>query len=210
MKLTNKLIAGLACIALPALATATPYTVNFTGSVESDYLFIDKILDSYPIGTPVSFTATFDENFYTNGVHTRGYTSAATGSMQVGSSTYLFDSSIQGWSGSDFYGHEFFGVQMMGSGPTMADGGDFFGLFFDFNSDVTLNGPAVFGLQYLNPQGGGYFSYAQLAGTISVAPAASVPEPSTAMLLLPALALVWRTRRKSVGSALISREPQHA
>ena len=193
MKLTKKLIASLACVALPTLAMATPYTLNFTGSIEKVYSLFDQILDSYPIGTPVSFTANFDENFYTNGAPTRGYTSAASGSMQVGSSTYLFDHSLQGWTGNAG-GIDGFAVQMMGSGPTMPDGGELFGLYLSFNPNVTLSYPSIFGLQYLNPDGGGFFSYAQLEGVTSVA-RTSVPEPSTALLLLFALALMWRMRR---------------
>ena len=92
-------------------------------------------------------------------------------------------------------GYEISGV-VTAVGPDTSDGADFFGMFWSFAPDLSLIGSPLIGYGYTN---GGTTSYAYLvaSGDYSVAPVNSVPEPATALLVLPALLLLRRRLRRN-------------
>jgi hypothetical protein len=123
---------------------------------------------------------------------------AVSGSLQIGSDEYA----LTDWRffsltfGADFSTVLNYRPRISAVGPDTSDGADFFGMFWSFAPDLSLIGSPLIGYGYTN---GGTTSYAYLvaSGDYSVAPVNSVPEPATALLVLPALLLLRRRLRRN-------------
>ncbi len=187
---------GAVLLASAATAQAAPVTSRFNGTVTGyEYGFLDPAGVAFdednPVGTSVSWTLNFDDDFlglpYTGLFGPR----VATGLLDVGSRRYVLD------------GMSFFSLlidtttdtvleyrpQVEGTGPTTSDGADFFSLFFSFRRDLGLVGSPLVGFGYSSSFATVY-GYLVTEGSYSVGPTGTVPAPGSLGLALAALALV--------------------
>jgi hypothetical protein len=192
-------IVGLLAQLLVSTANAIPMTASFDGVVTGSASIFPKVLESFPIGTHIAFNVNYDENFGDSTNPTSYYTESTTGWMELGSLRYEFDRDVQGWTyWSSITGYRT-SLSFYGTGPTIADGGNLFGLFLSFElSDFTAAHTPIIGFGFPTNGGGTSFSYLSTAGTFTNVPT-SVPEPGTLMLsLLGLFGFALRTRRASV------------
>jgi hypothetical protein len=206
MLILRRILAPLLCgaflFAWSTASHATLVTSRFSGTVTSyAYGFLDPnvtaIDDDHPLGTVVEWDLTFDDSFVALGYP--GLFSvpppAVSGSLQVGPDEYTFTgmrfSSLS--FGADFNTILSYGAQMSAVGPGTSDGADFFAMFWSFGPDLSLVGAPHIGYGYSNDFGTVY-GYVVASGDYSVGPANQVPEPATALLAIPPLALLWRRR----------------
>jgi hypothetical protein len=186
-------------LAGPATAQAAPVTARFNGTVTGyEYGFLDPAGVAFdednPVGTSVSWTLNFNDDFlglpYTDVFGPR----VATGTLDVGSRRYALDgmsffSLMTDVDGSTVLQYR---PQVEGTGPTTSDGADFFALFFSFGRDLGLVGSPLVGFGYSSPFATIY-GYLVTEGSYSVAPTGTVPAPGSLGLALAALGLVAGT-----------------
>lgn len=197
-----RVAATTAALAGSLAVQAAPVTSSFTGQV-SGYMF--GLLDpsavamdeDAPVGTGVSWQLSYDDSFLAlpwNEVFSQG-SQAITGSLRVGNRSYsletmgFFSLTLDG-STWDITGYR---AQIGGTGPGTSDGGDFFSMFFSFDPSLSMSGGPVIGYGY-SIGWGTMYGYLETTGEYTLERGGSVPEPSTALLALPALA--WLARRR--------------
>lgn len=204
--LLRHLVVPIACAVLlgawaPA-GQASPVTSRFTGTVTGyQFGFLGDgsgvaFDDDNPVGTIVDLTMTYDDSFLAldlNGLFSLPELDV-TGSLHLGSVEYILDS-------MRFFSLTFSGAnivqyrpQISATGPATSDGADFFGLLLSWAPDLSLAASPLIGFGYSSDFATTY-GYLVTAGDYSVGPASQVPEPATALLLLPALALLRRRKR---------------
>ncbi len=205
-RLIQRFLASAACLvflgAWSAGANASLVTSQFDGTVSGyNFGFLDPnsvALDNdHPVGTAVHWDLTYDDSFLGLGMSDLLALGdlAVSGSLQVGADNYSF-TSMRFFTlnlGADFNTITGYGPQVSATGPGTSDGADFFGMFWRFAPDLSMLNAASIGYGYSNGFGTAY-GYLQTAGEYRVGPANTVPEPSTALLLLPALLLLRRRR----------------
>lgn len=149
-----------------------------------------------PVGTSVDWELTYDDSFLglTLSDLFNSSPNDVSGSLQVGTAEYVFDSmrffSLT-FSGNTITAYR---PQVAATGPGTSDGGDFFAMFFSWGPDLSLVAAPMIGFGYSNDFSTTY-GYLVTAGEYSVGPASQVPEPSTALLAVPALLLLRRRLR---------------
>ncbi len=196
--------AGVALLAAWSCgASAELITARFDGTVsgyEPGFLDLNAVAydNDNPIGTAVHWDMTFDNSFTSlslNDFLNQGYPSMS-GSLQVGANSWSltgfqqFSLSYNGFTGA-ITGYR---PQVVGTGPGSSDGASFFGMFLTFAPDLSLLYPGLIGFDYASEFAHTY-GYLETIGTYSFGSATNVPEPATALLLLPAALLLMRKRR---------------
>jgi len=190
------LFAGIAAIAFSLPAAAGPIRTTFTGTVTSFFSLTGAIADT-PVGTPAFFDVTFDNGSLVPVAPPPNFNLApVSGTLRLGALEWLLDAGRISSYSYLFAGSvvQYYQLQMTGTGPMVDGTASLFGLFLTLAPDLTPTGTDPFSVGFGYPSGGGatFFRYANLTGDYSVVSA--VPEPSTALLILPALALLWRRR----------------
>lgn len=204
-------LSSAACAALlgawSAGASASLVTSRFNGTVTGyEFGFLSPATvafdDDHPVGTAVQWDLTYDDSFLgldLSGVIGLG-SKAVSGSLRVGAHAYTFtDMTFPGLSlGADFGTITGYQARVSAIGPGTSDGGDLYSMFWSFAADLSLLSSPLIGYAYTNSFSTLY-GYLQAAGDYSVAPATQVPEPATLLLVVPALLMLQRMRRRVAG-----------
>lgn len=180
-------------LAAPFAAAAAPITATYNGAVAGGSAN-PAVLATFPVGTPFSFSVTFDDGFLALPFPIGLDVAAVSGSLDLGGTVTALTSGHIG--GLSFNGPDiiWYGFQFGGVGPQIAGGGDFFGLFLYLTPALTLQfaPSAGYGYTTVFPDGGGSVtSYGYVSGgegTFTVRRA--VPAPPAAWLMLTGLATV--------------------
>ena len=200
-------VAALACVAAVP-ASAVPIRATFSGTV-TEYNIFPNVLNDIPVGTAASFDVTFDDSGLGSTAPLTDFDLApVSGTVTLGSRSYTLGAGIvdQYFFNGTTNAILGYGLQLTGSGPTLSGNASLYGLFLRRAPDLTpyFDIPPTVGFAY-PVAGGEFYSYAVLGGTFTAARVTSVtsqvPEPSSALLLLPALLLVWSSRRTGRGAA---------
>lgn len=201
-------MAGLLGFALSnQAAVAGTVTASYSGTVAAG-IFDGRALTDYPLGTSVSWQFVFDDAFRSLNPSTDdvfgGASQVVSGTATIGADVYTLNfarlASYQtlGFAPTSV---ERFNFQIEGSGPQSASGGSFFGVFLSFDPALTLLGNPTVGFGYTTTFAEGSvtnFGYLETTGNLRLTPNA-VPLPSTALLVLLALAVLVG-RGRSVGN----------
>ncbi len=185
--------AGAAALATLSLsAQAALVTASFDGSI-AGMRFGDPTFTSYPIGTPVSFSVTFNDPI-SDGVYSPGESvGPGTGTLTVGAGQYVLNSATAVGLSFGFNGAlTELTVHFGGTGPG-ADGGFFYGLFIGLRPGLTAGNDALIGFGFPST-GGTLFRYARASGEFAFA---AVPAPATPALVLAGLAWIGLVRRRT-------------
>lgn len=178
-------------------ASATPVHATFNGSV-TGALFINELLTDFPIGTAASFDVTFDDSSLGPIATTSFSVEPVSGTVKLGAYEWILDSGhITSYEFTLSDGHvNWYELQLTGTGPTIPSGASLFGLFTQFTPDLQLvsSQSLMVGFAY-QFDGGTNFGYAYIDGNFAATKSTTVPEPATAFLMIPALALLLRKRR---------------
>jgi len=204
-------LASAACAVLlsawGAGASASLVTSRFNGSVTGyEFGFLDPATvafdNDHPVGTSVQWDLTYDDSFL--GLDLSGLvglgSQAVSGMLRVGADAYSF-TEMRFFSltfGSDFSTITAYRPQVSATGPGTSDGGDFFAMFWSFAPDLSLTSSPMIGYGYTSGLATSY-AYLLTAGDYSVGPATQVPEPATLLLVVPALLMLQRMRRRVAG-----------
>jgi len=202
-KLMPLLVAAIACT-VPQLASAVPVRATFNGTVSGAAGLYDTVLNDFPIGTIASFDVTFEDSGLVGDAALINDLDVApvSGYVRMGALEWLLDAG-RVWTYTYLNGPgnpvQSYGLQLTGTGPTVAGGGaSIFGLFLRVTPDALPDGTApFFGFRYPF-DGGEYYSYAELDGDYRTSrQTTSVPEPNTGLLMLSGLALLvfWRATK---------------
>ena len=208
MKKTIPLVIAAFAFTLSQLASAVPLRATFDGSVTGSSGLNDAVLNSFPLGTAASFDLTFDDApLVANAADQTTFDlGPLSGWVRLGGLEWTLDAGHI-WSYTfnstppDFPVVSY-GLQMTGSGPTIANGAaSLFGLFMTLTPDglpFGANGPSV-GFAYPF-DGGEFYSYANLTGNFQTTREnPSVPEPNMLLLMSSAMGLLLLLRvRKRV------------
>ena len=186
---------------LPALAV--PVHATFGGTVSGSSGFATNVLNDFPVGTSASFDVTFDDGAlvtYASDITTYNL-APVSGRVRLGALEWLLDAG-RIWSYTYMSDPGFpvvsYGLQLTGSGPTISDSASLFGLFLRLTpalAAVDANSLSI-GFAYPVPSGE-FYSYANVSGTFNTSRTTSIPVPSTAILMLPALAFLLRRSRRT-------------
>jgi hypothetical protein len=87
---------------------------------------------------------------------------------------------------------------LTGTGPMIDGNASLFGLFLTLTPSLTTafaTDSIAVGFGYPVGDYATFYSYANLSGTFATTRGTSVPEPGTAFLMLPAVALLFRFRK---------------
>lgn len=199
MNLSKLCLIAACCapVAFTAPALAAPVAISFTGSVSGMGLGSPLILDSFPVGTAVSFDAVFNENF-SSGPPASGDLGPASGTLHMGALDFtithadiflMWDDLLLGYT---------YAIELTGTGPTTANGGTFRGISFGLGSALDVRYDPGVAMRYPG-QFGLVGGFAELTGDTRVA---RVPLPGTGWLVLAALgALAPLQRRRAAAAA---------
>ncbi len=190
---------GAVLLAGASTAPAAPVTARFNGAVIGyQFGFLDPAGVAFdednPVGTSVSWTLDFNDDFLGQPYASVLAPRVATGTLDVGSRQYVLDGMSCPTLRVDLDGStvlQYF-AQVEGTGPTTSDGAGFLSLYFSFGRDLGLVGEPLVGFSYSVPLGT-WYGFLVTEGTYSVGPTASVPAPGSLGLALAALGLVAGT-----------------
>lgn len=188
-------------------ASATLMSASYSGTV-TGALFNQQPLNDFPVGTAVSWQFTFDDSFRTLNVNDDVFGLAnrpANGSAQVGGDSIVLNF-MRLYSYTSSMGNIIsFRWQVEGTGPTIGNGGEFFGVWLTLDPSLNMIDSPVIGYGYTTEYEWGSvtsYGYLETAGTFNIRQAGEVPLPGTLWLMLPAL--VWLGRPRHV-LALLAR-----
>jgi hypothetical protein len=204
----STLVSTLACAASLALqpspTSAAPISFEFSGSVAGSTGSYTDVLADFPIGTPASFTLTFDAGPLTPTVPTTWDLGPASGRLALGAGEWLLDhGAINQYSYLLSTGAVlWYGLQFTGSGPLLTNDGELFGLFLRLTPDLELATPGwsvAAGFGYTTGSGGftvTRYSYADLSGELTREPV-ETPEPGSLSLVALGVTGLALIRRRS-------------
>jgi hypothetical protein len=211
-------VLAAALLALPASSEAAPFTATYTGEVGA--LSDDpEPLQSFPVGTSISFTLTFDDVFMsdTDPAVLFGPARAATGFVDIGGVVYQLTSQAVDGAHVDFINDEVVAAnyRFFGTGPVV-DGLEFYGLFVRIRPNLTLHTGMPFGSVALgwdvNPGAVASYRYVQSnerTQHFSVEPL-DVPTAPLALMMLAGVGAAFARRSRSaprIGGAGGHRRP---
>jgi hypothetical protein len=196
--IANASLAAVLGLAFAFPAAAVPIHATFDGVVSGTGSFA-HVLDEFPIGTAASFDVTFDDAGL-------GPTAPVTdldlapvfGTVRLGADEWTLDAGrIVQYSYSADPGNPilWYQLQLTGTGPIIGAGASLFGLFLTLTPtlDEAFDTSSLsVGFGYPVGDYATLYSYAELSGNFAATRGTSVPEPGTAFLMLPALALLFR------------------
>lgn len=203
----KKVLAGLlaiSSIAAVSIAQGAPIHATFSGSVTGWNGLNNAVLSSFPVGTSASFDVTFDDSGLLPTSPLSDYDLApVSGTVRLGSDLWsLSGGEVESYSYQNAAPNEIisYGLHLTGTGPTNSGGGSFYGLFLRLTPDLTPFNSTSLSVGFGYPTAGGvFYSYATLGGEYTGSRATtSVPEPATALLMLPAVLFLRRSRRKPI------------
>lgn len=201
MKAMLSTLAAAAALGLtPSGTEAAPVTSSYSGTV-TGFAAFPMVLGEFPVGTAVSWEFTFDDGF--RSVNAAGNVAGAaaqdiSGWLRVGDDLVTLEHF-----GLSSYTFELptnniirYGAQVTGTGPTIVQGGEFFGLFITIDRLFASQSNLLVGYGFSQP-GSTAYSYLELEGSGHIGPAQQVPLPATLWLVLPALAGLVRPRLRA-------------
>lgn len=177
-------------LATPFTAAAAPITATYNGAVAGGSAN-PAVLATFPVGTPFSFSVTFDDGFLALAFPLGFDPAPVSGSLNLGGTVTALTGGFLpflSFSGSDIL---VYGFQFSGVGPQIAGGGDFFGLFLNLNPALGLTAAPQVGYGYTTffDGGGSVTSYGYVAGGEGgFRVRRAVPAPPAAWLMLAGLA----------------------
>jgi hypothetical protein len=146
-RFTSLCVLAAALLAVPARAQADPFSATYTGEVGGS-LAGPLALQSFPLGTPISFTLTFDDVFMsdTDPSVLFGPPRPATGSVDIGGVVYQLTSHAVDSAHVDLINDEVVAAnyRFSGTGPVV-NGMEFWGLLVRIRHDLTLHTGLAFG-----------------------------------------------------------------
>jgi hypothetical protein len=121
-RFTSRCVLAAALLAVPARSEAAPFTATYTGEVGGS-LAGPLALQAFPLGTPISFTLTFDDVFMSD-THSSvlfGPPRPTTGSVDIGGVVYQLTSHAVDSAQVDFINDEVVAAnyRFFGSGPVV-------------------------------------------------------------------------------------------
>jgi hypothetical protein len=204
MKTSKALPAAVLGLAFSLPAAAVPVHATFDGIVSGTGSFAD-VLSTFPIGTAASFDVTFDDAGLGPTAPVTDLDAAPVfGTVRLGAEEWTLDAGqIVQYSYSLDPGNPilWYQLQLTGSGPLIDGNASLFGLFLTLTPSLAAAFASSFSVGFGFPVGeyATFYSYADLSGDFAATRSTSVPEPGTAFLMLPALALLFRLRRSGAG-----------
>lgn len=187
-----------ATVLAPSSVDAAPVRLSYSGSVDGA-LNYPLVLTDHPVGTAISWDFRLDDGFAaldpsTDDPFALLPDQPTSGSLQIGAARYDLSlvrlSSYLPSSSSGATALDWVDVEIEGSGPDTAAGGNFIGLFVRIRPDLSLIS-AIPGFSYSGPVGG-----LTSTGTYHVEHQA-VPLPPTLPLIALALLALAATRRQA-------------
>lgn len=181
-------------------ANAAPVTASFTGTVTGGRPSAPALLE-YPLGTPVSWEFSFDDAFLAvspaDDVFGAG-SQPATGWATVGTETYALNFARL-WAYATVTEDSIrrivsYAFVIEGIGPTSPRGGVFDGLWVSFDATLALLTSSIAYMSTATSEGPFGSRILNLDGAYRVTRSNSVAEPTTAWLLLAAVAMLARRR----------------
>src|SRR5688572_4712815 len=140
-RLVSAFVLAATLLAVPARSESAPFTATYTGEVGGSFAG-PLALQAFPLGTPISFTLTFDDVFMsdTDPSVLFGPPRPTTGSVDIGGVVYQLTSHEVDSAHVDFINDNVVAAnyQFFGSGPVV-DGMEFWGLFVRIKRDLTLH-----------------------------------------------------------------------
>jgi hypothetical protein len=183
---------------LPALTSAAPVTASFSGVVTGALISNASVLTDFPVGTSASFSTSFDDSLLTPNLPVTGFDlGLASGQLALGAVVWQLDHGYIMSYQYQFTGEvDWYQLRFTGTGPSITNGGELFGLFLQVTPDLQLvAGPGSInaGFGYSNATVTSY-SYASLGGDFEVTH--PVPEPTSVGLTGLGLAVLRLARRR--------------
>jgi len=203
-----KWLAGPLLGALSVPAFAVPVHATFDGTVSGSTSLFTNVLSTFAVGTLASFDVTFDDGNLAPAAPLLAYDLApVSGWLRLGGLEWALDA---GTIGSYTYqltpGNPItnYGLQLTGSGPTIAGGASLFGLFLRLTPSLDPFSSTSLQVGFAYPvTNGEIYSYADLSGEFSASRGTtSVPEPGTLSLAAMGLLLIGiKTRSRLMRAA---------
>lgn len=203
-----KRLVSLSALALTAalallspLAAAAPVSFSFSGTVTGASAFNSDVLVDFPIGTPASFSVTFDSAPLTP--------TAPPPTNDVGpvSGQLALDTDVWQLDNGTIFSYQYqintaavdwYFLQFTGTGPSISNSGQLYGLLLQLTPDLQLfPGDSSIQVGFGYPAGNGtFYSYAYLGGRLSQV--GRTPEPASLVLVgLGLVGLAFARRRRS-------------
>jgi hypothetical protein len=147
VRFTSLCVMVAALLAVPARIQASPFTAFYTGEVGGE-VNGPLLLQAFPVGTPISFTVTFDDEFMstTDQSIIFGPARPSTGALDIGGVVYQLTAHEIGVVSIDPINDQVIRAiyDFSGAGPAV-DGFEFVGLFVNLTPALALHTGNPFG-----------------------------------------------------------------